>query len=481
MRSQQHEERPISDTSGLLRVLFTIALLSLSVVVYIIPLPYKGEYIILSDVAWGVLIVAVLVSGVVSRNIPMSLPRRMRLPWRWFTLLVLMGTVVTLLYRTPGRSFFSLRLWGPAVFYTFRYILFLGAFAVAYEYFGDSLRATQGARILILAGGIVALIVVGQAMGIVPDFWPQKESEWVHVGPLSPHQGHLAFYMLVLASLVLLVRLSRRQILPGMLLNLVLVLSIAAELISGRRSGWVSMVVFFWLTGLLASKGLPSYRRLRLRGLMLAIGLLILILVFGNPKLRQAVEEVYDFERQVFVVGNNLEFRLIAPLTYLRYFFQSEYNPLLFNLLLGTGFASTRTYIVLVGGPYEKVLGGAHNQLVEIFFQLGIPGLLVYVWLMIEMFRSAIVRARRTGASGWVMVSSLVAINLWSLTGGLLGYSTIGGNGAIFFLVCFALGLRLLEQEQQESAHSVKRRELSRGAFDPDVMLSSWRPIKRFP
>lgn len=432
---------------GLFGGLITLALLTLSSSIRLLPLGYRQHYILLSDAAWGLIVLIALLLGVTRRRLPFSLPARLVKPWVILTSLVFIGTFVNLIYRLETLSFFSRELWGPTILFLGRYLLSFFVFGISYYWFQSRHHTRFAVRLLLWATVIVGLVPVLQLLKLLPDFWPKGITlpDWVHTGTFEA-AGHLNVYMLFMMGLGLQIWLGRRRMASKRLLSFCLAATIAAQLISGRLSAWVAIFGFFLVLAVLLSTQTTGRRRTwGYRLLILAIAVSIFVLT--QPALRSLLESDLDLADFEIVESGHIPFRVNVPLAYVQYVFESG-NTFL-NLILGFGFASSKTYISIYGGPSgERLLSGAHNQLVTWFFELGIPGLLVYCWFAIASIRLVFSGGRKVGASGWVLFATVLTLNLQSIAGSsLFIYSTLYGNSTFFYLAALALGVRLVEQE----------------------------------
>ena len=374
---------------------------------------------------------------------------RVTKPLTWFTLLIIIGSAVTLWHRLPGREILGLRLWGPSMFYLYRYILFIGSFAAIYSYLNNAYRIKITTRILFFLGISVELIVIGQFLGVIPDFYYLKghsSSNWIHVGPTSPHHAHLAGYLLSFCILLLLLRFKNTKILNKSLLDFALVLLIPVMLISGKRSGWLALIIYIAIVGFYLFK--TASLRNRIFSVILMVGgiTIFTLIVLNNQNLQNAIFDSYNFKERNIIVGSNFEARFITPIEYLKYLTR---EPISF--LIGTGFASTLTYFIIYGGFYGNNLGGTHNQYVAVLFQLGIPGFLVFMWLLKEMMFAIIQATIENREQRIVFVSGFVSILIYALPGAFFFVGSAYGNYTLYFFVMYALCLRVCQLDSKVS------------------------------
>lgn len=431
------------------KLLFVLALISLSFAARIISLPYQHEYFILSDILWTVVIIKMFFDSLLSHKWKFEIHHTLYKPIMFFSFLVLLGSFITVFHRGQDREILSLQLWGPFIFYGFRYTLFILSFAAIFHWLKQTNNLILGMKIILITGFVVEIIVISQALGIIPDFWPQEDmaEPLYHVGPLSNHHAHIGGYLLILLGLTMQVLVSNRKIMPNSFLLLIIVLTVPCLLISGKRSGWAAIILFFLLSVIYS----PSIQLTRKRLYIYVISIVILIGMFyyirENPALNRAVYELYDFETGSIVRGGNLEGRLDATVAYLQYFVQ---QPM--NYLFGTGFASTFTYVVIYAGTYYKKLGGPHNQFVSILFELGIPGLLMYIWVLVAMIKipilevNKIVKPMQSSAS--IVINTIVTLIFYSIGGAILFVGTSYGNLTLLLFVYYALAIRYIEHEK---------------------------------
>jgi hypothetical protein len=410
-----------------------LALLSLLVAARAVDLPYSHHYLLFSDIMWVCLLVLVLLRAGFGGHLKLSFPAAMHRPWIVLGLLVLVGTIVTVYFRAPGRPFMSLRLWGPGLLYGFRFALWYFSFAIAYRMFADRHQCTRAAQLMLVGCSLVCLVIAGQALGVFPEFWPERSGSPGHVGPLAPHHGHLGGYMILFAGLALQIRLGRRRILPVWFLNIVIALCALAELLGSRRSGWFALVLLFALPSSWSMRTSNSRRRIGVFWLRVFLAVAMVVLVLFHPDLRSHLDKILDWSGGALEAKGNLAFRWDAPVAYIRYFFAQD-----MSLLFGAGYGASSTYV--------NLMGGTHNQLVTWFFELGLPGLFAFLWLAwathLVFFRAA----RRAGATGWVALNTIFALHVYGL-GGVFIHTSMWGNFTLLYVVYLALALRLLHHE----------------------------------
>jgi len=441
MINTQNKSVMISITS----VLFFVALVSVSTCIHVISLPYADEFVMFSDIAWSVLLLFLVLTILVYRRKAFTLPRELRRPVLWLTICVIFGSLVTLFHRSDTRSLFSLSLWGPTLFYLYRYLLFVLALAATHFYCRTETRIRRCTRILVLSGLGVEIIVLLQAVGLLPHFWPELNFTTlpIYVGPLSAHHAHIGGYVLILVGLALQSRFLHRPLLPRPVIDIILALSLPILLYSQKRAAWAAMLVFlvFSFFAIIKKAGVKRF----IYGLVLVLGLIcmLLYLVFTQDLFRDHLVKAFDVEQMEMVEGGNLEARVETPLIYLR-----EFNRSKINYLIGTGFASTRTYMVIYGGPFNKKLGGAHNQYVNIFIELGVPGLLAFLLLLYRFFLISRRGSPKSADSRNFVTATFFALVIYGAAGSLFFVSSLHGNLSLYVFVYFALAARLIEYEE---------------------------------
>lgn len=427
-------------------LIFYLAMLSLSIAYPIVTLPYN-ECLYLSDLLFSILAVTMLIQLAVYRMSPAVnshsfMPQYLVKPWLFFTLIVLIGSLTTLYYRSETRDFFTLSLWGPTLFYAYRYAIYLIAFIISYSLFGSRILAVAGARLILLSGLLVVLVIVAQWLNLIPDLWPiySGDRRFSHVGPLSPHRGHAAAYIIILTSLAVQACASKFPSLPRSVLLPIIPLNAFAMFATGRRSGWLALLLFLALAfACLIAGHRTTKRALHLIIVLFVSFLLMLLYLLNNPTISAQFSDVFDLQEFTMRPGGNFEGRVISATEYIRYFVK---EPI--NFILGCGFASTLTYIVIYGGPFYKNLGGAHNQYVTILVELGLPGLAIFLWLLFAMLRAIAFASSHSTSLKLIVLSSTVCLFIYSLGGGIFYYGSLMGNLTAYFMVVYALQLRLL-------------------------------------
>lgn len=423
----------------MIRVLFIVALISLSTAIPVGRLPMSGERPLLSDLTWlGLMCVVFLPGGRRRRWSPgLSLP--LYKPWIIYSLLIVIGSVITVVYRADERSAFSLSTWGPTLFFGLRYGIGLGAMIVCYHLCSDRQTAILAARMLLRCGILVQAIVILQLFGVVPDFWESYEVGWQHVGPLSHHHAHLGGYMLILFGFGLQMYFSSIGGLSKLVCVVAMVGCVPAALISGKRSAWVCGCVLILLYCVLC--GVRGRIFVQSRTIVIAVVAFLSIwaTVHWFPQIEERFSAVFDVSTGEVTEGGNMEGRLINAEVYLGYYAQSGFAV----WLLGRGFCSTQ-YDVLTE---ERAAGGSHNQLVTVLVELGPLGIVVFLWLF---YAKTIIPWKASLSNvmpALAVVSTVLTMVCYSMGGAIFFYASSYGNLTYFFLVYYALALRLLEHE----------------------------------
>ena len=162
----------------------------------------------------------------------------------------------------------------------------------------------------------------------------------------------------------------------------------------------------------------------------------MVLLIFSNPDFFRAVITSFDFGSNEIVEGSNFEGRIVTPLLYLEYFFDDT-----MNLFVGTGFASTKTYLMLTVGAWSKNLGGTHNQYVEVLLELGVGGFVVFLWMLLGFCRAIIYSTIGNYYQRIVFVTGFLAILVYAMPGAFLFVGSAYGNYTLYFFVVFAICL----------------------------------------
>lgn len=194
-------------------------------------------------------------------------------------------------------------------------------------------------------------------------------------GPL-PHPNILAFYevMMMALSLYLLqgrARIQRRSVTA--LAAFVLFSGLVILLMTKTRSAWVAAYLLFMMYGLFVD------RRVLLLVLIAPVAMLSI------PEIRERLVDLQSGNEAVgYAKLNSYAWRKLLWHTALHWMVPSHY-------LLGYGANSfmlhSSSFFPLAGetGPGP----GAHNVYVQVLFELGVVGLLAFVWLFFCLLRSA--------------------------------------------------------------------------------------------
>jgi O-antigen ligase len=218
------------------------------------------------------------------------------------------------------------------------------------------------------------ILAFAQSMGWLPNFWP---AYWLEgygdfpVGTLSPHHLQIGIIMLIGIGLsMMFFRLKKNifiRVVLVILLSLMMVVTIRSEL----RTAWVSLIG--WLIAYVI-----IYRERSIWPiLLLTFGIFLTYFLFGNDiwvSLQDVLDRrlIYPYEARGFRGVLSDREAIYAD------------NP--FNIL------KERPWILFTGAGFQNVsyvLGGAtgaHNNYLQVFFELGVFGLIIYMLFLKSIY-----------------------------------------------------------------------------------------------
>jgi O-antigen ligase len=244
---------------------------------------------------------------------------------------------------------------------------------------------------------VQALLIFGQGMGIVPNYWPEY---WLTgygtrpVGTLSPHHLQAGIVMILgVAMAATLLRHTRSWIIRAILVSLMAVM-VMDTVFAGVRTAWVGLLGFF-----LAFFFIHRFRAL---GLFLAMTIGAAAFTWAvSGWVGGSLEESFD-ER----VTARLEAKGYEGLYGERTVIYREWTPQAIArapwiLLVGTGFQNIRHYLGATG---------AHNNYLHVLLELGVLGFVVYLAFLRNVLKSL----RRAGSSGASAFEKTAALDAWA-------------------------------------------------------------------
>lgn len=283
---------------------------------------------------------------------------------------------------------------------------------------------------LIPVGISLVMLATGWSFGVTAEQENIPGAEGGRFAGPFTHPNILAFYLLVNVALVLyLWRTSEvktfvtKYAAPGYLALLVVLL-----LLTKTRSAWGACFVLFFLYG--------SFIERRFL-LVLVLGMLLSTLL---PSVRERLVDLTEGNAYVqYAKLNSYAWRVLIWTEGLEYMEPVKY-------LFGYGFESFKalslTFFSMAGGR----MFGAHSVYVQVFFEMGVAGLLAFVWLLLapvwQMARKALKRDL-LAALGILLIFCYALISysdnmfgylvfniyFWLALGGLLGQASSGERG----------------------------------------------------
>jgi O-antigen ligase len=232
------------------------------------------------------------------------------------------------------------------------------------------------------------------------------------------HPNILAFYLTMVIPLVLYTVKSAGPALSGpkrfVLMTYMLYL-IGLLLLTQTRSAWVACFAVFAVYGLFFERRYLVY-------LVSAAGLALLMpsvqdrimdLATGNQYIQWG--DLNSFAWRQLLWRSALEW--MEPI---RYFF-------------GYGLESFKFYSLVFFPLAGRTMWGAHSVYVELLFEMGIIGLLAYLWLFYRLYSAARLLASIDKLGAFVCIAVILQYLIISLSDNMLDY--LAFNWYVFFLV----------------------------------------------
>jgi len=254
----------------------------------------------------------------------------------------------------------------------------LAGYALAFVFVCSSVTTSKQIRLLLnvlLAGAVVQGVLSSlQSLGLMGPLWDYQRlggyGPEYYVGTMAPHHLHLRMYM-VMALAVLVAKAKMCCSLRGKIGLAVCSGFLIYPLFNTHSRTGILVVGVYGATTLIFS-------RKRVQALVAAmIGGLVLFLVLGGAPFEVGQKEV---QKQID--------KMRTP---------TGYDPTRLSggrMRIYGGYGdrlAKNPGILLWGMGYESGWGGAHNCYAHVFLELGLPGLLIWLWLLMRIWR----RARR--------------------------------------------------------------------------------------
>jgi O-antigen ligase len=191
----------------------------------------------------------------------------------------------------------------------------------------------------------------------------------IEVKSTFTHPNIFAFYLICLLSLILFMlrsRLVSASLRLKRLLVLYLPIIIVLLLLSGARSAWVGAAII-----LIGYASIIDKRYL--------LCLLLVPLMIYVPGVEDRLVDLQSGNEDVgYVQLNSYAWRKLL--------WQNTWDWIMANPIqfFGYGLASFKHYVALFDARAVSV--GAHNTFLQIFFEMGIFGLLAFTWLFVALF-----------------------------------------------------------------------------------------------
>ncbi|MDB5799668.1 MAG: hypothetical protein JWL63_607 [Rhodocyclales bacterium] len=335
---------------------------------------------------------------------PRALSRRMLLPWGMFLLVVLVGVVRAPAMGEAIRTALGLMSWA-AVFVIAQYLVANG------RSFGGCVRIVMLSTIIPVIGGLISLAT---GHGVVEG----------RLAGMFSHPNIFAFYLVLAISLALYT--SRQPTCRyRSLMSLYMLVLLGLLALTQTRSAWISCTALFAAYGLFFERRYLVYLALApVVALMIPeVRDRLLDLQSGNEYVMYAKLNSFAWRKLIWESGLSW----MSPMNYLAgYGLEAFYtwSPIFFPLSGGNNF-------------------GAHNIFVQLIFDLGVVGLLLFLNIFakaIQILRGGM-RVDRLGAA--IMILLMLAYLVTAFSDNMFGYLVF--NWYFWFMVgagCAAWGAK---------------------------------------
>ncbi len=224
---------------------------------------------------------------------------------------------------------------------------------------------------------VQSLLSWGQTFDLIPSLWPdywlQNYDTWSKaVGTLSPHHKHISVVMLIGIVISLSYLKTLKSYVLRWLVLISLLLMLAVPFFVGARTGWLG------ICGIIFGYAVVHRRR----GILMFAGVgLALVLVY-----QVLSSQVTDNLNSVF------ETRLLNPLRTHGFNGIAGERTVIWTDMFAHG-VEKAPYILVTGTGFQNIqyfLGasGAHNNFLNVFLEIGLFGLMVYVIFLQRIYAS---------------------------------------------------------------------------------------------
>lgn len=337
---------------------FLLLLLSVSIVIPIIQLPFSDfTYIRLDDIVWIIILFVTIRKGYLSQIFYRIKIYPNVKPLAIFHVLAAFS-LLRIIYLTDT----NLTPLFHSIWYQFKLLQCTIIFIIGLVCFHNEKRDLL-LKSAILFGAILAVIAIAQFMNIIPRYeyhMLNKFSPGQITSVLSPNSAHLGIYMvtaifLSYAAFVLCEKTSEK-----ILLMIIIALMIIALILTGSRSSWVGYlvgnIVFLLVINETSKKVI----------IFLFMIFVLLISAYISSDIKEILfSSIYDEHR----IGSAM-YRVDS---YSRFIEVIKSDPVI--IFLGVGFMNWRYTLV-----QSTEITWAHNNYLSVFGELGIAGLIVFLW-----------------------------------------------------------------------------------------------------
>ena len=383
------------------------AFLYISPAVFLFILPFSGTVAL----RLSTLVVAAITAIVVSRN-SAALPIPLKLPLSIWTLVALVSLFWALEFDYSVGEIKN----------EIGYILI--AFLTFYILTRSSLQwRIWSIALLVGILGLSASATYYLAQGIAP-YTTGKVS---NIGSISTH--------LILISPLLFMAIEKSLFKPACLL------AMSGLSILGVANGYLSMNRAFWIALPVAAivyVGLRSFRRTDgIQALKLTVIASLAMLIFGGLLLFAVIDSRFSTGISV-----DAAFKVIAQDPRFEVW-RFAVRHIWSHPIVGSGFGNWSSHAVLAAQNFkDPQIWHAHNMLLNYGMQLGVPGMLAVLYLLVSISREFLILYRcpddtcsMLGAAGFALLAGVLCKSMtdlligrnnsllfWALTGMILGY-----------------------------------------------------------
>lgn len=291
-------------------------------------------------------------------------------PLRIFFYLIVIGLLVTAIYN------FNRVL--PASIRTFRFVSYLYAGLFTMLVVNTHQKFKFIAWVIILNIALQATIGFLQGVGILPNFWPEywqlmyAESD-APVATLSPHHKHMGVVMLIGLGLFISIYKAERNWIVKLIFLIFILFTIMVPLFSGTRTFLLGLSFF----------GIAYFYKSSMDMFFFTIIISVFMVIFFSlfnleGFVKQRLEEKYE---------QRIQSRID------KFGYEGLYRDRLFIYQKVPDVLLDNPHIILTGTGYQNVISfiganGAHNNYLQVFLELGLFGLIVFLWMLRQILRN---------------------------------------------------------------------------------------------